>query len=258
VPATEALAQHCLAKYPRIGPKVFVACNGADVADPSVSPMPIARPDRLDVGYTGHLYIGKGMEVIDELVRTCAFAHFHIVGGKENDITRWKRELGDHENVTFYGHVERAKVPAFVASFDVVLVPNQRFMLGNTGKNIGDFTSPIKLFEYMAAGKPIVASDLPVLREIVANGRNALLCDPERPDAWRDALLALHRDEGLRQRIGNAAREDFSANYTWGHRAERILRAVEERSGVLPGPVRDVDRRSGRGRRQARLRETAN
>jgi glycosyltransferase involved in cell wall biosynthesis len=81
--------------------------------------------------------------------------------------------------------------------------------------------SPLKLFEYMSAGKPIVASDLPVLREVLDEA-NAVLVDPEDADAWARALESL-RDAGLRERLGVRARRDFLERHTWDIRARKVL-----------------------------------
>ena len=79
----------------------------------------------------------------------------------------------------------------------------------------------MKIFEYMAAAKPIIASDLPVLREVL-NDSNAILVDPEDIDAWRDALAAL-RDPKRREQLGRKAHDDFLRSYTWQARASRVL-----------------------------------
>jgi hypothetical protein len=82
--------------------------------------------------------------------------------------------------------------------------------------------SPLKLFEYMAAGKPILCSDLPVLREIVEDGRNGLLLPLADADAWVAALCRLRDAPEERRRLGAAARADLVARYTWRERARRI------------------------------------
>jgi glycosyltransferase involved in cell wall biosynthesis len=83
--------------------------------------------------------------------------------------------------------------------------------------------SPLKLFEYMSWGKPILCSDLPVLREVIEDGRNGLLLPPDDPTAWAAALCRLmdNPDEG--ERLGNKARADFLARHTWRQRANRVL-----------------------------------
>jgi glycosyltransferase involved in cell wall biosynthesis len=82
--------------------------------------------------------------------------------------------------------------------------------------------SPLKLFEYMASGKPIVASDLPVLREILVEDRNALLYPPSDPAALAECLARLLADKSLATRLADQARQDVE-DFTWERRAARIL-----------------------------------
>jgi glycosyltransferase involved in cell wall biosynthesis len=88
--------------------------------------------------------------------------------------------------------------------------------------------SPLKLFEYMAAGRPIIVSDLPVLREVVHDGVDALMCEPENTTAWEEALGRLARDADLRARLGREARAEFLRRHTWTARARAAL------SGIAP------------------------
>ena len=83
--------------------------------------------------------------------------------------------------------------------------------------------SPIKVFEYMASRKPILCSDLPVLREVLRDEENALLLPPREPEAWAAALVRLKSDNALADRLALAAVHDFREHYTWQGRARRIL-----------------------------------
>jgi glycosyltransferase involved in cell wall biosynthesis len=87
--------------------------------------------------------------------------------------------------------------------------------------------SPLKAFEYMAYGLPIIASDLPVLREILEHERNALLVDPQDLAAWERALRRLVQDRSLRMRLGRTARTTFLQKYTWEQRARKIVESFE-------------------------------
>jgi len=100
------------------------------------------------------------------------------------------------------------------------------------GTNLADWMSPLKMFEYMAQGKAIIASDLPVLREVLRDGENALLCDPDDPAAWAEALTGL---AGQRQRLtelGDCARRDFLNSYSWDQRARHILKNLPFEKGL--------------------------
>ena len=109
-----------------------------------------------------------------------------------------------------------------MARLDVMLAPYQRrvAIYGNSG-DTSRWMSPLKIFEYMAARKPMIASDMPVLREVLDDS-NAILVDPEDVDAWQNALTSL-RDPERREQLGTKAHQDFVAYYTWRARADRVL-----------------------------------
>ncbi|ATU08255.1 glycosyltransferase family 4 protein [Methanohalophilus portucalensis] len=183
------------------------------------------KNDNLQVGYVGHLYKGKGIEVIENICHMSSDVDFHIIGGLDEDIKYWKNRINSN-NVTFHGFVPQSKLSYYINSLDVCLLPNQKTILPHGAKsnksNISDFTSPLKMFDYMAHKKAIVASDLPVLKEVL-NHNNAVLVDPEKPDEWIDAIEKL-KDKHLRERIGKYAYDDLRKNYTWSMRAQQILK----------------------------------
>jgi glycosyltransferase involved in cell wall biosynthesis len=98
---------------------------------------------------------------------------------------------------------------------------------GNT--DIGKWTSPLKLFEYMAAKKPILASNIDVLREVLVHEKNSILCDPDDHDAWRTGLRRLLNDRKLAERLTNTAFADLSEKYTWSKRADTLLAFAKSR-----------------------------
>ncbi len=89
------------------------------------------------------------------------------------------------------------------------------------------YASPLKLFEYMAAGRAIVSSDHPATAEVVHDGESALLVPPENVPALADALCRLYDDPQLRERLGAAAKQE-SGQYSWQVRARRILNFIGE------------------------------
>lgn len=220
---THTLEQHFLERYPALAGKIIVAADGADPFPEEVQPA--IHPNsgkRLQVGYVGQLYPGKGMEILSRLCQEATFADFHVVGGMQQDINKWKSEIKT-SNITFHGFVPHSQTLAYIASFDVVLLPNLRKVVWHkSGGDIGQWTSPLKMFEYMAAAKAIVSSDLPVLAEVLDDEKNALMCSPENTSDWVKALRRLE-DAELRKRLGQQARKDFLNNYTWQKRAQKLL-----------------------------------
>lgn len=223
---TEALKRHYEERWPVLRGRITVVADAADPVDDRHRPATLqGRPGVMRVGYVGNLYPGKGMEVISRLAPLCKWADFHVVGGGSSDLGRWSSVCEGVDNLFFYGHIPPSEVAGYVMAFDVVVLPNQPSVIshGEVGKEIGMWTSPLKLFEYMAAGKAIVASDLPVLREVLQDGRNSLLCDPLDSEQWQIALEKLRDDSQLLGRLAFAAKSEFSERYSWYQRAKKII-----------------------------------
>jgi glycosyltransferase involved in cell wall biosynthesis len=177
------------------------------------------------VGYVGHLYPGKGMELIEKLVQLCPFATFHIVGGTDADVASWRAALSEWPNVRFYGHVSENAAAEYRDAMDVLLLPMLRSVtVHRSVQENAQWTMPIKLFEYMAAGKPVIASDFAVMKEVVRHNHNGLLCSPEAPEQWAMQLRNLCEDAGLRERLGAEARETTTRLLSWDDRATAIER----------------------------------
>lgn len=182
--------------------------------------------ERFVCGYVGHLYPGRGIEVIETLARECPDVLFLVIGGNENDVAARRRQ-NVAPNLRFLGHVPHPVARRAMSAVDLLLMPYQeRVSIGLDGHDTGRWMSPMKMFEYMSSGTPFVASDLPVLREVLRDGDNAVLVAPDSVAAWHRCILALRDDPGRRQALARRAYDDYQANYTWRRRAERILALI--------------------------------
>ncbi|MFD5208688.1 glycosyltransferase family 4 protein [Streptomyces anulatus] len=192
----------------------------------SPPPMP-GRPDAPNIGYVGHLYEGRGIDLVLALADRFPDCDFHLVGGAPEDLTRW-RKRGGPANAYFHGHRPPGAVHAYYPLFDVVLAPYQAKVYTAGGHcETSRWASPMKLFEYMAHGRAIIASDLTVLREILQDGVNCLLCPPDDPNSWADAVTHLVADAVLARSLGDAARQQFLQRHTWRHRANLVLAGLD-------------------------------
>ena len=214
------------ARFARVREKVVVWPSGArEVEETRVRPDWPGRPDALQVGYVGHLYPGKGFELVLALVPWMPDVDFHVVGGEPGEAAR-RAGRALPGNLHDHGFIAPVQLSPTINRFDVCLLPNQRRVQGAPRKgrrsvDIGTVTSPLKLFEYMAHRKAVAASDLPVLRDVL-NEDNAMLVEPESVEAWRAALTRL-QDPALRDRLAGQAYRDFRERYTWRRRAAGIL-----------------------------------
>lgn len=222
---TSALKELYLSKFSSLTPEsIIVAHDGADsfVINEGGDVQNIKKNGVISIGYTGHLYKGKGVEVIVELASQMSDVDFHIVGGNPSDVTEWKN-LYNYPNLTYHGHVENKLVNGYLKQFDILLLPAQKKVEASGGGDIAKYMSPLKLFEYMSSGKPIVSSNLPVLREVLTPETDALLVVPDNVAEWEAAIKRLINDPELGVALAGNALQKFELEYTWGRRAYNIL-----------------------------------
>lgn len=223
---TQTIRQDIETNFSGAAHLIRVVPDGANTVPADIVPETLELgSESLNAGYCGHLYAGKGLETLVRVAPQCPDVRFHIVGGTEQDIARWQKIASDIPNLIFYGYVSPSATARYIAAFDVCLLPNQPSVAtyGNPNDNIGRFTSPLKMFEYMAARKPIIASDLPVLREVLVDGENALLRAHDAPEAWAQALKRLSSSPEDQARLGEAAYQTFTERHTWAARTQRAL-----------------------------------
>jgi glycosyltransferase involved in cell wall biosynthesis len=199
--------------------RIAVVPDGARVPGPSV-PQSSVPGREFTLGYAGHLYPWKGVDLVVEAVAALEATRAVIVGGHEEepDLARVKAlaaERGCASRITFTGLIPPADVAARLRDTDVLILPNPASAISTS------FTSPLKLFEYMASGRPIVASGLPSLREVLRDGENALLVEPGNAPALTAGIRRIKDDPALGERLARQALADVQ-QFTWGRRAERL------------------------------------
>jgi glycosyltransferase involved in cell wall biosynthesis len=192
----------------------------------------------LRVGYTGSLFEGRGIELLVEVAGRAPWLELHLVGGPADAAKAWAERLtgSDAPRVVVHGMVTPAHARALQQEFDVLVAPFARRVSTDSGVDTSRWMSPMKVFEYMASGRPIVISDLPVLREVLRPGVDALMVPPEDPDALIAALERLNDDPELGSRLAASALERVRTEFTWDLRARRILeRFMPEMVGDATG-----------------------
>jgi len=217
----EALAE---ARLPLPDRPVVVAHSPASV-QPDVSPR-AETSDPPRIGYVGSLYPGRGVELVTALAARMPGFRFELIGGSDRDLERW-RERALPLNVRLRGFVAPSELSAVYRELDVLLMPYPQAGIHAATQQIDTsrYCSPMKMFEYMASGVPIVASDLRVLQEVLAHERNALIAPSGDVAAWQLAIERLVRDRRLRIELASRALGDVIA-YTPAARTAKIFRGL--------------------------------
>jgi glycosyltransferase involved in cell wall biosynthesis len=177
--------------------------------------------------YLGHLYEGRGVEEILQVSIAMPHVRFLIVGGIGPQVqhvrSAWAGRLG--RNVTFTGFVTHERVPAYMAAADVLLMPYTTRTLSYGSVDTTAIMNPMKMFEYMAAGRAIVATRLPAILEILDHDL-AMLVDPGNAASLQQGIARVLEDDPLRQKLANNARKAAVCRYSWEAHARAILEAL--------------------------------
>ncbi|MGA2655273.1 MAG: glycosyltransferase family 4 protein [Gammaproteobacteria bacterium] len=227
---SQPLANHLCERFDVPQDKIIVAPSGAGVIPDSKEAPPFMKTEgRPVVGHIGHLYKGRGTDLIISLARLMPGVDFHIIGGTPEDIAYWKIQANNLNNLFFHDYINPAKVPSFMQNCDILIAPydKDRIETAGGGGNIAQWISPMKIFNYMSSGKPIICSDLTVLHEILENNQTALLCPSGDVAAWKAAVQRLCDDPIFAEKIGQKAKEKFIANYTWEKRVEAVFKKLQ-------------------------------
>lgn len=223
LPVTKVLADEV--ERGRVSPeRIEVIPNAIDLerfvqaSSPETAKSQIGLEGKLIVGFIGFARDWHGLDKIVELLARPEVPknlHAMIVGEGPaiGNLKVLAGALGAADRVTFAGLVKRDKIATFVSALDIALLPS-----------CVDYCSPLKLFEYMALGKAIVAPDQPNIREAVSDGVSALLFGPGHCASMEEGVLRLTADADLRRRLGGAAQSLIrSRGFTWRRNAERVV-----------------------------------
>ncbi|MBI3320804.1 MAG: glycosyltransferase family 4 protein [Candidatus Omnitrophica bacterium] len=230
-----ALRQHLIADFGVDERKVIVLPNAAD---PSVFSPSAANGDgevRLRchlgrkhvVGFSGRFLPWHGVELlvraIPRILREAGETAFLFIGDgpQRQMIEAQLRALGLSRHAVFVGEVAHAQLPRYLAACDVAVLPHSN-----------DYGSPMKLFEYMAMGKPTVAPRYSPLEDVIAHGQDGWLFEPGNAEALAQGLITLLTDDALRQRMGASARAKIIQERNWLTNARAIQTLYEQVAGA--------------------------
>ncbi len=235
--ALKQLADTKLGVHAREG-EYLIAPDGVDLeryqhlAEPAQARAMLGLEEKPTVVYSGGFYAGRGLEMMQQLALAFPQVQFLWVGGTPEQVSEWRIRLNTAgvRNVELTGFVPNARLPLHQAAADVLLMAYSLSFGGSGGGDIAAVSSPMKLFEYMAAGRCILASDLPVLREVL-NEKNAAFYQAENFTDLCAQFADLISNDARRKKLAAAAREDVQA-YSWRTRMAVIIKTVQ---GLIEG-----------------------
>jgi glycosyltransferase involved in cell wall biosynthesis len=215
------IAEDYRRRHPDLGrDRIALLYNGSEGA-PSHGVPPATwpgRPDRLQVGYAGAIDAQRGTGVVAEVARRLPGVDVHVFGYPVR-----ASEMPRLRNLYMHGFVRPAEIGPRLAALDCYVVPRQERVVFVRSADWGQWLLPMKIFDAMAYGLAICASDLPVVREVLTHDQTALLVPPDDVGAWTRAVEELAGNTAKRRRLGDAARAAFEERFTWRHRARRLV-----------------------------------
>ena len=178
--------------------------------------------DKKIILYTGHLYSWKGTQVLaDSSLYLDQNSLIVFVGGTEKDVLNFKSKNKKYNNLLVKGYVPYSKIPLWQKASDVLILPN------SAKSDISMYyTSPMKLFEYMAVRRPIVASNIPSIKEIL-NENNSVLVESDSPEKLAEGIKKILQEKDFADRISKQAFQDVQ-KYTWEKRTKKILDFIKK------------------------------
>jgi len=226
---SEALKQIILKETGLPESKIMVIPNGVDLDR--------FQPDRVvpkrmflgfTVGFVGRLYAWHGLGILldslAELRQEGLDISLTVVGDglSRADLEAQAQALGIHDSVQFVGQKPWQEVAEYIAGFDVGYVGNIKMQVGSM------YHSPLKLYEYMAMEKPVVASAFDDARRVIQEGKTGFLFEPGDKQAIKRALRAAYARKHELEMMGQAARQEILANHSWTARADAMLTQLDK------------------------------
>ena len=207
--------------------KKIIVCH--DGAISNTSSAKIAKTVS-NIGYFGSLYKGRGVEnIIFKVANNFKNYNFYIVGGKNADIEYFKKIGRNIKNIIFLGYKSQYELLEISKKIDIFLAPYQDDTKIPSGLSSTNWMSPLKIFEYMSFGKPIISSNFKVLNEILINNKNSILVKPNDINEWINAISIMVNSKEIRKKLASNALNDLNNKYTWSKRVEKIIIKFNEK-----------------------------
>ncbi len=186
----------------------------------------LSNNKRYNIGYFGSLEASKGSKFIVKLSKIDKNNNYFIYGGNAKQAKRLK-EKHKNKNLKVCGYIPYGKVKFYLSKMDILLMPSNNKLLRATGGvgNLAKFTSPLKLFDYMASGKLIISSNLKVFKEVIKHNENCIIINNLNVVSWQKVIKKIRRNKNMYNKIKKNAHL-LSKQYTYLIRAKKILKNI--------------------------------
>jgi glycosyltransferase involved in cell wall biosynthesis len=171
--------------------------------------------------YMGSFFKGKGIEIIEKLSKLLPDINFHLYGDKKTLGNRTRYQFS--KNIKFFKYVDYSKIPIILKNYEVALMPfESRIEARSKNLEISKYISPLKMFDYLAAGKIIIATKLKVYQHILKNNENSFLVQSKDLNKWKVLIKSILKDPKRFKKIKMNAQKT-AKKYSWDNRSKKLL-----------------------------------
>ena len=183
----------------------------------------LKKKKRFNIGYFGSLEKGKGADFVGALSKLDNYNNYFIYGGTFEKMEKFEKKF-KNKNLKLSSYIPYEKIKKIISKMDILLLPTNTKIIKASGGvgNLAKFTSPLKLFDYLASGKLIICSNLNVLNEIINNGKNCIVIKNLKKLNWLKEIQSVNKNLYRINKIKKNAHET-SKKYTYFNRARMIL-----------------------------------
>ena len=204
---------------------ILVAPGAVDISKFKTTYSELNNDNKLTITYVGSLIKNRGVDLLLEAALKMPDYCIKIIGGVGDELINAQNYLKENNinNVNLLGHKSQQEIYNFYNNSDILILP-----MSGRENHTQKYASPNKLFEYMATGKPIIAANLPSVREILIDGENSLLFEPDNALDLVRKIKILSDDKMLKIKLGKNSREK-AESFTWSNRVQRIYNHIDNK-----------------------------